>query len=492
VPEVNTGLEVDTVVDGRYRILGPLGSGGMASVYRAEHIGIQRQVALKSLHDELRGVDFNNERMIREALATGRLDHPNCVKVTDSGALGDGTPYLIMELLEGRSLRDALDVDKSYPPLIALHIARHVLQGLVHAHSLGVVHRDLKPANIFLLQSGADHYFAKLLDFGIAKLIGDAREQASQDDLTQEGMAIGSPTYMAPEQITENPIDPRTDLYSLSVVLYEILTGDPPFFDESKVRLLKRRLEEEPAPIATVPPSVDVLVRKGLARDPQMRYQNGQEYIAAIDQVLHELAPPRRIEREPDDPSAGNTVRTWIIGGLVAQFFLALLLIALISGGEDSDEEGMVMDPEIFEKTSDDPEENPRLDAELDRLEEAVAAGKGGQARQALAKIRRRWPENVRANYLLGLAYMEIRYWRDGFSALRKAIELNESLREDEAIIKAAIRSLTSRSKPELGERFLRDSIGEPARPYLEETASGGTERQRDYARRVLNALDNR
>ncbi|HZJ72368.1 MAG TPA: serine/threonine-protein kinase, partial [Planctomycetota bacterium] len=180
--------KIGTVIDKRYQITGLLGRGGMGSVYRAEHVRLKRQVALKLLHPEFGRIAELAKRFEREAFATGRIDHPNIVTVSDFGELEDGTLYLVMELLDGRSLADVLERERKLSPRRSLHITRHVLRGLGHAHKAGVVHRDIKPENVLLVEHAGDADFAKLLDFGIAKLIGEAADHDAGDKLTQAGV----------------------------------------------------------------------------------------------------------------------------------------------------------------------------------------------------------------------------------------------------------------------------------------------------------------
>ena len=281
-------------LDGRYRILSPLGEGGMGAVFLGEHIRIGRQVAIKVLNPELAKSDDFLERFEREAIAAGRLDHPNCVPVTDSGHLDDGTVYLVMELVSGKSLGSVLKTDgPQLSPLRALRIIRHVLRGLGHAHDVGIIHRDIKPDNIMLSEREGDHDFARLLDFGIAKL----RDEDNKDkaDLTQDGVAVGTPAYLSPEQALGDSIDHRSDLYSCSVVLFTMLCGRPPFEAKSPIGILTKHAAEDPprlwdlAPHLEDVPDLDALVQHGLAKDRDARYQSADEYVRAVDYCLVQL-----------------------------------------------------------------------------------------------------------------------------------------------------------------------------------------------------------
>lgn len=531
MPSDGVQIQPGDIVDQRYRIIEVLGQGGMGLVFKAEHVGIRRPVALKLLHSDLRDQEVVNERIMREAFATGRLDHPNCVSITDSGRLPDGTTYLVMELLKGQSLGDELDERGTLPEAEALEICKQVLQGLAHAHGVGVVHRDLKPENIFLVKQDDADVLVKILDFGIAKLLGDAREQGGKNDLTEAGMAIGSPTYMSPEQATGVEIDGRTDIYSVSLVLFEMLVGKPPFYEpDDKLLSLQRRLKEDP-PIMQTPSgapisaAVELLVRDGLARKPEDRIPNAQTFAARIEALLSQFRPqssqviPRfdetpAIAVNPDysgpapiamAPSSSRLLpqataltskqrRNLAIAG--ASVLAAIIILVAIVSGDDSNpktpqEESLVMEPDLLDDSA---TEDPAVLAaalalELERLGDEIEKERGSENLSALQRLETLWPQNAQVNYLLGLAYMQKRYWQDGFKYLRQSIELDDALREDPELIKSALRALSSRSKPGLGLAFLVQDVGKPAIPYLKETARAGSKRQRDYAWRALRQL---
>ena len=283
---------IGDVLDGRYRVTGMLGEGGMGCVYRAEHVAIRRPLALKLLHPEMEGIEEVTKRFEREAFATGRVDHPNCVNVSDFGQLDDGTLYMVLELLDGVLLFDLLVDEERLQWRRALHIARHILRGLASAHSAGIVHRDVKPENVILVKHGDDPDFAKILDFGIAKLFDDAKKHAGDHTLTRVGVTVGTPTYIAPEQAFGQPVDGRADLYSLSIVLFEMLAGAPPFEADDVIGLLTQHATAEVpairdvAPGARVPREVEQLLRAGLAKSRDERIQTAEDYIDRIDRIL--------------------------------------------------------------------------------------------------------------------------------------------------------------------------------------------------------------
>ncbi len=325
----------------------------MGSVYRAEHVTIRRPVAIKVLHPDFAGDPDHSKRFAREAFVTGRADHPNCVTVSDFGPLAAGGFYLVMELVNGIGLGDLLAREERLPARRALHIARHVLRGLGHAHAAGVVHRDVKPNNIILARQGDDPDFAKLLDFGIAKLVDGASEVhgAVDQQITRIGTTVGTPTYVAPEQAVAAAVDPRADLYSLSVVLFEMIAGQPPFRAEDTVKLVAKHLSA-PVPVMAdlvpglvVSPAVEELIGTGMAKEPSSRPASAAAYVAAIDDLFaRDLVdpPPDRgatstssgalpAAREATD-APGSRQRTGKIA-LVAGAGLVLLIIIIVAAG---------------------------------------------------------------------------------------------------------------------------------------------------------------
>ena len=294
VPIDGDGSElVGMVVDGRYRLDATLGRGGMGLVFRATHIGLRRQVAVKILHPSLAASPDVRSRFEREALAVGKVDHPNCVATYDVGRLPDGSLYLAMELLDGRSLADVLEREGQLAPGRALHILAHVLRGLSSVHAAGLIHRDIKPENIVLIRQGDDVDFAKILDFGIAKpMSGELADDGVR--LTQAGMAFGTPIYMAPEQALGNKLDGRADLYAAAVIAYEMLAGQPPFYSEDKLEVMSMHAAKAVPPMRTrlikrgkpVPSSIERLIVKGLTKKPSDRYESADVFLAKVDAAL--------------------------------------------------------------------------------------------------------------------------------------------------------------------------------------------------------------
>ena len=289
-PSSDDPFELGSVLDGRYRIDALLGTGGMGRVYRAEHTKIGKWVAIKVLHADLGRNREAAQRFQREAIASGRLDHPNIVGVTDFGVLDDGACYLVMEVLEGESLGDRLARDHRIHWVEAIDILRGVLNGLRHAHERGVVHRDIKPDNIYLAHKDGDPVI-KILDFGIAKLYAGTDEDPAS---TRAGLTVGTPAYLSPEQAVGGEITPKSDLYSASIVLYEMLAGRAPFEDKDPLAMLGAHVSRRPAPFAEVAPGVDIpppledLMQRGLMKMAVDRIGSAGDYLAMLDA----LSPP--------------------------------------------------------------------------------------------------------------------------------------------------------------------------------------------------------
>jgi serine/threonine protein kinase len=289
---------------GRYRILDELGRGAMGIVYRAEDPSLDRVVALKtiSLGESDEDRKAYEKRFMLEAKAAGKLTHPNIVTIFDYGEEED-IAYMAMELLEGEDLRTRIRRGE-IPPMDAVDIAVQVADGLGFAHEFGVVHRDVKPGNIMLLERGA----VKIMDFGIARMrYGDSSK-------TSTGMVLGTPRYMSPEQISGQPVDQRSDIFSLGTVLYEMLTQTSLFAGQDVNQIAHNVANMEPAPPSRVHPGLpqmlDFIVARALKKDPSVRYQDAYEMAADLRDVLAEMRGkvPRDRGRE-DDTEKTHTLK---------------------------------------------------------------------------------------------------------------------------------------------------------------------------------------
>src|SRR5919109_4444535 len=288
---------IGTVFDGRYRIERKLGTGGMADVYLAEDQELGRRVAIKILNDRHAADDQFVERFRREAKNAAGLSHPNIVSVYDRGT-AEGTYYIAMEYLDGRSLKELIVSRGPAPVKTAVEYARQILAAVGFAHRHGIVHRDIKPHNV--LVTGDDGRL-KVTDFGIA------RSGASQ--MTEVGSIIGTAQYLSPEQARGSPVDHTSDLYSVGVVLYEMLTGQVPFTGDTPLEIAMKHLSEVPTPPSELRPEVphdlDSVVLRALAKDPADRYQSAEEMDSDLGRVREGL---------PVDPET-ETAATAVLSG---------------------------------------------------------------------------------------------------------------------------------------------------------------------------------
>jgi len=283
-PELDVGSEVD----GRYKITELIGEGGMGKVYLAEHVEIGKRVAIKVLHPSYSRMPDLVERFRREARAASKIGHPNIVDVTDSGSTPDGSVYFVMEYLEGVELGSIIEREGALDVARALRITGQICRALAAAHREGIIHRDLKPENIFLITRGGEADVVKVLDFGIAKTT--EAEAARERRLTSPGMAMGTPEYMAPEQAAGRPADARTDIYSLGAIMYEMVTGVPPYQGDNFMEILTKKATQDPPPPLTIRPElpnqVSELVISAMSRNPDGRPQTMESLEYELNKCL--------------------------------------------------------------------------------------------------------------------------------------------------------------------------------------------------------------
>ena len=317
-----------TVIDGRYRVIERVGSGGMADVYCAEDTQLGRQVAVKLLHRRFAEDREFVERFRREASSAAGLAHPNIVGVFDRGEW-DGTSYIAMEYLDGRTLKQLIVDEAPLDPVRAIDIAVQILRAARFAHKRGVIHRDLKPHNVMV--DAEDR--AKVTDFGIAR--------AGASDMTQTGSIMGTAQYLSPEQAQGHAVTPQSDLYSIGICLYEMLTGRLPFDGDSAVTIALKQVNEAPLPPSAfngaVTPELEGVVLHALEKDPMHRFADADEFILALERARAHI-----LEGSPDQmtaafapigPVTGAHAVVEEEGGPGKGWWIALLLLVLVLGG---------------------------------------------------------------------------------------------------------------------------------------------------------------
>lgn len=341
------------LLGGRYELDGVVGRGGMAEVYRARDVRLDRQVAVKTLRTDLARDSVFQARFRREAQSAASLNHPAVIAVYDTGEdAEDGlpVPYIVMEYVEGRTLRDLLQDDRRLLPERALEIVDGVLRALDYSHRGGIVHRDIKPANVMLTRNSE----VKVMDFGIARAVAD-----SSATMTQTAQVIGTAQYLSPEQARGERVDSRSDIYSTGCVLYELLTGGPPFTGDSPVSIAYQHVREDPVLPSMIDPEIpsyaDAIVLKAMAKDPNHRYQTAGEMRTDITRALsgipvdaaaampagatqqlapgsetRSMLPPAEEEQAPYQGRRGRRrERNW---GWVRYVLIPLLVAALAAG----------------------------------------------------------------------------------------------------------------------------------------------------------------
>jgi serine/threonine protein kinase len=341
------------IIRNKYEILDKIGEGGMACVYSARHLVFNEICAIKLVNDDLAADAGFLRRFETEALITRKLRHTNAVRVDDFDFAEDGRPFIVMELVEGRNLRDVIREEHSLAWKRAVGITRQIAEALAVAHKLGIVHRDIKPDNIVLIQDRNGQEKVKVLDFGIAKLRIAA--EAQHTNLTMTGMLIGTPLYMSPEQFLGNKaaagIDGRADLYALGVLLFQMLTGQPPFNSDTAYGLMLHHMQtplqlpHEVRPELEIPKPISEVVLKAMEKDRARRYQTAEELTAALDEPVNwsstacESAKPLSVVQE-DFTDAGRqisnvaikrqTLRKRISGNRAVIMVSGALLFALL------------------------------------------------------------------------------------------------------------------------------------------------------------------
>ena len=344
IPDVEAGSRdrrdpyVGCVIDGRYKVETILGEGGMGVVYRCTHTIIGKKLALKVLRADLARDGEVTERFLNEAKAASAIGNPHIIDISDFGQFPDGSTYFVMEYLTGRALNGIGADGERMSMARVLKVARQLGEGLAAAHASGIVHRDLKPDNIFLIERGGDKEFVKILDFGIAKV------STSEGKLTRAGAVFGTPHYMSPEQAAGTSVDARGDVYSLGIILYELVSGKLPFDSDNFMGVLTQHMYKAPTLLAEVtpnaellPPGLEAIVMKCLAKRPEQRYQSMDEFVADIDKVTAGIKPTAAREAREDLTEPGSYYEDGAPSGARAgkrrlAWLGAAVVVALVAG----------------------------------------------------------------------------------------------------------------------------------------------------------------
>jgi serine/threonine-protein kinase len=494
----------------------------MGVVYKGERVQLGRPVAIKFLHPWIASQAAFRSRFETEARAMSRLAHPHCVSVIDFGT--DGGPYLVMDYVTGRTLREVMD-GGPLPADRALRIVRQLLAGLAHAHAQGIIHRDLKPENLILgVEAGLEDHL-RILDFGLAKL--------RDGPAMTTGLAVGTPSYMSPEQTGEGAaIDARTDLYAVGVLLFELLAGQKPFQSEKVGELILMHREAPPPALRTLAPSgkfsaeIEAVILKAMAKGPDARFQTAADFAAALDATpegspagrapaeapakpagtpasaskAKRPAPApdativespsmirRRVEDRPSDGKGALALlarlgldrrRALAVGAGLAAGVLLIVVIAMVRGGRHDGGGTAARATATPSVGAGSPASGPGAIAppagpDNPRLEEArrlLVQGQWEEAVAVLNRLRAEDPNNADAPYMLANIYLDNKRWSDGVAAAQVAIHKNPALKADPDLIKAVIRSLVADRSYDKSEAVLRN-MGAAATPFIKEAA---------------------
>ena len=476
---------VGTVVGERYCVTRLIGLGGMGAVYRAEHVHMKKTVALKVLHREMTALPEVVARFEREAIAAGRIEHPNVVQARDFGRLDDGAFYLVLEYVEGRALGDILQ-EGPLPIERVLAIAGQIAEALGAAHQQNIVHRDLKPDNVMLVERPGEPELVKVLDFGIAKVT--LRDRGPSDrPITKMGTVFGTPEYMSPEQAAGQAVDQRGDLYSLGILMYEMLSGAPPFSGEEVNAVLMMQITQSPPPLpSSVPLVVRQLVGELLAKEPEQRVGSADEVVQRIVALIGGEVPlpqsktrtrlvsiksyPRITWVQRLDSGrlgrpvqvAGASVPAWRLaafaGVLAALGFVLVLLLTL------DDESAHYEVPVVAARSAsgvspiDAGRASHEIDPEEDKLLGRVFLGDP----EALQQLEARPRDTLSAREWLAMARGRVKLSRDGpaMQAYRAALEKDPSLGEDPVLRRDVWQATRSEQTAELALHLAADFLG--------------------------------
>ncbi len=481
----------------------------MGVVYRGVRLKLDRAVAIKVMHHALPDLGDARKRFEREAQLMARLEHPHCVSIIDYG-VHKGKPYVVMQLVSGRDLADVLAEQRRFDPQRAADVICQVLSGLAHAHEQNIIHRDIKPENIMITPKAPLGVHARILDFGLACMLGSSTS-------TSNGVAVGSPSYMAPEQCRGDELDARVDIYACGVVLFEMLTGRKPFIADEPIAIIRKQLEEPPPRLTDVTPgdygTLEEVVARALAKAPQDRYPSAVAMAEALTAAVKPHAGHDATARLGDAstremPVVGGEPRArrphlvgWLLAivalGATGVFAWPLLerkiaredepvrdaAVIVVTSPIDATLDAAMLDattPDAMERDAttpdaavlvDPPPPPSPADAIVAKAKQLAAAGKVSAALDQLRLARQLYPESAQLPLLAGKLAMSQLYFSEGIMSFRAAIKLDPAVRADPELVHAAIRAFTATPSvdPDLA-RFVTE-LGAAAWPELDEVA---------------------
>ncbi|MFN8389932.1 MAG: serine/threonine-protein kinase [Bdellovibrionota bacterium] len=425
---------IGKVLDDRYKVCRKLSSGGMGVIYLGEHLHLGRTVIVKMLHRHLsQGTSEGefHERFRREAKTASQIEHPGAVTIYDFG-IHENRPYLVMQYNKGRSLKAILEEEGALDPARAVKLFNQIGAAVDAAHQLSIIHRDLKPENIMVSADSSGRELVQVLDFGIAKVMADT--EAELNSVTKTGVVLGTPNYMAPEQALGGSIDCRTEVYSLGVILYEMLTGAVPFTAESPMKVMLKHIKEAPLAVRQAQPStrcsaqLESVVMKALSKEPQNRFQHVKEMVQAAEDAVRVSDEPigRMTKAAHYRPPGSRKKRAGAIAGMV---FIGATM-------------GFAMDPLV---TYFSPEERARRAVAMEHEREAAEHVKSareltrrGQTTAAVYELTQALklsPNDPTIYLALGRAHNAAQRDDEAIVVLEKAVELNPDLEEAHLLI---------------------------------------------------------
>jgi len=444
VPIDRRGPLTGKLLEQRYLIKEKLGVGGMGVVYRAEHTLMRKEMAVKVLLPQYGNFEGIKKRFHREAQSSSRLDHPGITHINDFGETEDGLLFIAMEFLSGRSLTEVIKRDAPLELERAVRISMQLCLALDHAHSEGVVHRDLKPDNVMIVEKGERDDLVKVLDFGIAKI---TQGDGSADALTEVGMVFGTPEYLSPEQAAGQTADARADLYSLGVIMYEMLAGVRPFYGPTKLELIGKHINEEPqsmrkrAPEQKIPGELDDVVLHLLAKRPQDRIQSAAELFQIVSGLESVQTSPLALwpsntltltNIKPVSLRRPRRGRRSLFLGTMVGFLAALAAVAvLVFTGRWGGSSGIAGAPETVPETV-----GKRVPNEqLQMIQAKLVAGNLKDAKLLLDRLTDQYPNDARVHLLMSRVHFLAKLPEECLRSLQEAVRQDKAMRSNEQLL---------------------------------------------------------